>query len=77
MSILAQVRKQLMTSGMSEAEVLADSAGTQSLFDQIQNLKREMNEAKKKAADEAAAPYLEAIASIEKRYALMIKLSSR
>lgn len=77
MSILAQVRKQLMTSGLSEAEVLADSSGTQSLFDQIQNLKREMNEAKKKAADEAAAPYLEAISTIEKRYALMIKLSSR
>lgn len=77
MSTLALVRKQLMTSGLSEAEVLSDSEGIRNLFDQIQKLKREMNEAKKKAADEAAQPYLETIEIIEKRYALLIKLSSR
>ncbi len=77
MSVLARVRNELMKSGASEAEVLAEREGIQGLFGQIQDLKREMNDAKKKAAAEAAKPYEEAIASIERKYALMMKLSAR
>lgn len=77
MSVLAQVRKDLMKTGMSEAEVLADAGGVKEMFSHIQDLKREMNTAKKLAAEEAAKPYLEAIDKIERRYALYMKLSAR
>jgi len=77
MSILAKVRADLMRSGLSEAEVLASSGGIQGMFEELQGLKREMNEAKKKAAEEAAKPYLEAIAALEKRYSIFVKLSAR
>lgn len=77
MNILASLRKQLMSSGQSEAEVLASGDAVKQMFDQIQTLRLEMNDAKKKAAEEAATPYVELIQQIEKRYALMIKLSSR
>jgi hypothetical protein len=76
-SILAEIRKQMMVSGASETELLADEGFVKNLFDQIQGLRLEMNEAKKAAAAEAAKPYLEMIEKIEKQYALMIKLSSR
>lgn len=74
-SILASLRKQLMESGSSEAEVLADGA-LQDLFENIQALTLEMNEAKKAAAAEAAQPYLETIEKAEKQYAMMVKLSA-
>jgi len=77
MSILAKVRSDLMKSGLSEAEVLANSGGIQGMFQELQDLKREMNEAKKKAADEAAKPYLEALEALEKRYSIFVKLSAR
>lgn len=77
MSVLDKVRKDLMTSGMSEAEVLANRDAIQGLFGQIQDLTREMNLAKKAAAEQAAQPYLDSIEQIKKRYALMMKLSAR
>lgn len=77
MSILAKVRKDLMKAGMSEAEILADAGGIQEMFSQLQDLKREMNVAKKAAADEAAKPFLESMEKIERRYALYMKLSAR
>lgn len=76
-SLLANIRKQMMQSGTSEAELLADEGHAKSLFDQIQNLRLEMNEAKKAAAADAAKPYLETIEKIERQYALIVKLSSR
>ena len=75
-SILAQLRKQLTQTAASEHEVLADAGGAKLLWDQIQDLRREMNVAKKEAADAAAAPYMEMIAKAERRYALLVKLSS-
>lgn len=77
MSILARVRKELMNSGASEAEVLSEREGIQGLFSQIQDIRREMNAAKKKAAEEAAKPYEEAIAAIERKYAMLMKLSAQ
>lgn len=69
------MRKQLMSAG-SEANALAETGAVQELWGQIQNLKLEMNQAKKEAAEEAAKPYLEAIEKIERRYAMFLKLQS-
>jgi hypothetical protein len=78
MSILSTVRKQLMSkSGTTEQEILSEGTAITDMWNQIQELKLEMNAAKKKAAEEAAAPYLEAIEKIEKRYAMYIKLQSQ
>jgi hypothetical protein len=75
-SILAQVRKQLTESGASEHEVFAEGNGAQALFQQMQDLRAEMNEAKKEAAAQAAIPYMEEMAKLERRYAMLIKLAS-
>lgn len=78
MSVLAQVRKQLMSSTEStEQEILSEGSAIKAMWDQIQEIKLEMNAAKKAAAEEAAKPYLEAIEKIEKRYAMYLKLQSR
>jgi hypothetical protein len=75
-SVLEKVRKELMSSSTGEAGALAEEGAARLLWSQIQDLKREMNQAKKEAADEAAKPYLEAIEKIERRYAIVIKLTS-
>jgi hypothetical protein len=76
-SVLAQIRKQLMScTSSTEQELLSQGEGISAMFDQIQTLKMEMNDAKKQAAAEAAKPYLEAINKIEMRYALYLKLKS-
>jgi hypothetical protein len=73
--LLRQVRAEISKAGGSELKAL-DLAGTQALFDSLQDLKQEMNEAKKQAAAEAAKPYLDAMETIEKRYALLLKLKA-
>ena len=78
MNILSDVRKKLMKSTeYTEQEILSQGSAITTMWDQIQELRLEMNAAKKLAAEEAAKPYLEAIASIEKRYAMYLKLQSR
>lgn len=73
-SVLAQVRKQLMNS-REEQVALEEGGMVRAMWEQRQALKLEMNEAKKKAAEEAAQPYLEMLEKIEKRYAMYMKLS--
>jgi hypothetical protein len=46
------------------------------MWDKMQLLREEMNLAKKVAAAEAALPYLELISEIEKRYAVLLRLTS-
>lgn len=77
MSILAKVRKDMMSSGLSEAEVLGDASGIQQIFDDLQDLRKERNTAKLKAIKELDAEYDEAQQSLERRYAMMMKLSAR
>lgn len=78
MSVLAEIRKQLMKSTEgTEQEILSEGSAISAMWDQIQSLKLEMNAAKKAAAEEAAKPYLEAIDKIERRYAMYLKLQSR
>lgn len=77
MSYLAKLRKQIMTAGVSEAELLANGESAAVLWSELQELKKEMNQAKKAAADAAAVPYLELIEQVEKRYAMLVRLSAR
>ena len=76
-SVLAKVRKQMMAVGASEHELNAESGAAESMFKDLQALRHEMNEAKKAALIEIAAPYEEQIAALERRYALTIKLSAK
>lgn len=71
--VLAQVRRRLLEIGASE-QVEQDDPMFQGLFEQMQSLRTEMNEAKKEAAAKAAEPYMEALNQIEKRYSMYLKL---
>jgi DNA primase len=62
--------------GNSEFAAVAENESLQEMLVQIQELKDEMNEAKKAAMIEAAKPYLEAIKNLEENYALYLKLAS-
>lgn len=74
--ILKEVRARISAMGNSEFAAVADQPLLKELFEQIQELRAEMNEAKKLAAAEAAKPYMETIEQAEKRYAMLLKLSS-
>ncbi len=71
-----QARRDLVNSGGSEVDIRQNLPGAVELWDEIQKLKADMNKAKKKAAEEAAAPFLERITELEDQYAFVIKLSS-
>ena len=71
-----QARRDLVNSGGSEVDIRQSLPGAVELWDEIQTLKAEMNQAKKKAAEKAAAPFLEQIVELEDQYAFVIKLSS-
>lgn len=77
MSILAKVRKDLMTSGHSEAEALGEAEGLQAIFQDLQDLRRERNVAKRTAMRKVDEEYDEAQNQLERRYAMMMKLSAR
>lgn len=70
---LSQVRRKLLEMGASE-QIEQDDPYIAGLFNQLQALRQEMNEAKKEAAAEAARPYLETIDAVEKRYGVYIRL---
>jgi uncharacterized alpha-E superfamily protein len=72
--ILNQIRDKMSSIGSSELDARENVPALQDMWEKVQDLKREMNEAKKKAAEEAAAPYLEMINEIERRYAFILKL---
>lgn len=76
MSILAKVRKDMMASGHSEAEAFSQG-GLVAIFDDLQNLRRERNTAKREALIQLDKDYNEAEVSLERRYAMMMKLSAR
>lgn len=74
--ILKEVRARISAMGNSEFAAVADQPMLKGMWEQLQDLRAEMNEAKKLAAAEAAKPYQEAIEQLEKRYAMLLKLSS-
>lgn len=75
LSVLEKVRKELKDSGRDVLSVLDTNPALEEIMDQIQALRMEMNSAKKKAAEEAAKPFLEQINDLESEYSLILKLS--
>ena len=73
--LIKTVRKNISSLGNSEVQLRSNNEGLQELWQQKQQLLAEMNAAKKKAAEEAAKPYLEAIAEIDEMYATILALT--
>jgi hypothetical protein len=73
--LIRNMRLYISSHGNSELEMVAKDEYLQDLFKKKQDLINEMNANKRRAADEAAAPYLEAIEELDKAYAMMLSLS--
>lgn len=71
---LNKTRREIATHGTSELDVRENLPDAQDLWRQIQDLKKEMNAAKKEAAEEAAKPFMEKIQELENEYAFVLKL---
>lgn len=76
MSVLAQVREKLASANNSELSAIENQPALLEMWKRLQELREEMNVAKKAAASQAARPYLELIDIIEKKYAVLLRLSS-
>lgn len=74
--ILHKVLAKLAKIGDSDVDLRANSQTLADLWNQKQELIKEMNVAKKQAAEEAAKPYLQAINKIEQNYTMILKLST-
>ncbi len=75
-SYMKDAREHLSGTGQSEVALMEELPGAEELWKEIQELKLEMNAAKKKAVEEAAAPYLIKLKDLEDQYAFVLKLSS-
>lgn len=73
MTTVNQIRKVIAQLGGSELKAVATDENLKELFAQKQKLHAEMHAAKRQAADEAAKPYLAAIAEIDKDYAFLLR----
>ena len=74
--ILHDIRKKLAKLNKVEIISKEDQPALQEMWEKMQDLREEMNTAKKAASIEAAKPYLELISEIEKRYAVLLRLST-
>lgn len=72
--LIKQTRLMVSNLGGSELKAVSSNATLQKLFDQKQRLVSEMNQAKRKAADDAAVPYLKAIEEVDQTYAMILAL---
>ena len=72
--IIKTVRKNISNLGNSEVQLRSNNEALQELWQQKQQLLAEMNAAKRKAAEEAAKPYLEAITELDEMYATILAL---
>lgn len=70
--IMRRARANVSKVGGSELKAMATDEGLRELFAQKQALIAEMNAARRRAAEEAAAPYLEAISEIDQMYAMLL-----
>lgn len=75
-NVLSKIREELAVAGKSEFTAQNKQPELKKLMEQMQDLRLEMAQAKKKAAEEAAQPYIETLSMLEKRYAFMLKLST-
>jgi hypothetical protein len=71
--LIRAVRLNIASVGGNELKAVASSESLQDLFKQKQALTAEMNIAKRKAMEEAAKPYLEAIHEIDQMYGMMLQ----
>ncbi len=71
MSVLEDVRNRL---SVNEISIVADQPALQEIWQKMQELREEMNVAKRIAAAKAAEPYLETMAVLEKNYAFLLRL---
>lgn len=62
--------------GTTEVSMREKIPGVDELWREIQELRQQMNEEKKKAADKVAEPFLEKIKDLEDQIAFVVKLSS-
>lgn len=76
MSVLNDVRSKLATNNVNELMVVEKQPALLEIWKEIQLLREEMNIAKKNASDKVSEPYLDIISELEKRYALLLKLSA-
>jgi hypothetical protein len=72
--ILYKARKAVAHSGGSEVLCLVNNEGLQDLWRQRQDILERMNTAKKMAADEAAVPYLDALAELDEEYSMLLRM---
>lgn len=72
--ILKRARTNIAKLGSNELKIIANDESLQELFAQKQALLIEMNNAKRKAAEEAAKPYLETISELDKMYAVLLTM---
>lgn len=72
--LIRSVRINIASIGGSELKAVSSNESLQELFKQKQALMSEMNAAKRKAADEAAQPYLDAIKELDQMYGMMLTM---
>jgi hypothetical protein len=73
--LVKSARGSIARLGGSELHAVNNDEYMSQLFKEKQKLMAEMNVAKKKAAEEAAKPYLEAIAELDQSYAMLLILT--
>ena len=76
MSVLTDVRSKLAVVNVNELNIVDNQPALFDLWTRMQDLREEMNLAKKAASHLAAMPYLELIENLEKQYALLLRLSA-
>lgn len=74
--LIKKIRNNIATLNGSELKEVANNESLRELFSQKQTLILSMNVAKRKAAENAAKPYLESIEEIDKMYAVLLMLIS-
>lgn len=72
-NILEETRKYLKSMGKTEHHLETDEMNQQ-MFDQLQDLRQEINEAKVKAMRDVAAQFDEKLNEIEELYSSMLRL---
>jgi hypothetical protein len=73
--IVKSARGSIARLGGSELHAVDKDEYMKELFTEKQRLMAEMNAAKRKAAEEAAKPFLEAIAELDQSYAMLLVLT--
>lgn len=73
--VVKSVRRTIANIGGSELQVISNDEYMLELFARKQKVLAEMNAAKKKAAEEAAKPYLTEIADLDQQYAMILVLT--